>query len=223
MTTPETPTPTRAAVWALCLIAPGAGAQPTYEYAHDDGTGYTESSLAQYDARVTWGNAFLARDPWTTLSRAKISFASDVGAGKDVQIGVWDLQTSDPTTGTLVSLTDVVVPGPTGPETFQTFQLDPARVSGWFFVGVIADLVIDEQAMRQDFSTLGTHSWRFDNAVGVDNFDLGSAGFGGRLGDFGLGTWMVRGVAVPPPSGGVLLALGLLCARRRLSAGAASG
>ncbi|MFG0305024.1 MAG: hypothetical protein ACF8Q5_02280 [Phycisphaerales bacterium JB040] len=212
-----------AAVWAGCA-APVLLAQPSFEYAHDDGSGYTESSLAQYDARVTWGNAFRARDPWTTIARARVSFASDVGAGKAVRIGVWDLDTSDPTTGVLVSLTDLVVPAPTGPEDFHTFELRPAEVSGWFFVGVIADLAIGERAMRQDFSTLGTRSWRFDNPVGEDNFDLGSAGYGGRLGDFGLGTWMVRAVAVPAPATVGVLGLGCLSARRRrLSARAAPG
>jgi len=194
-----------------------ARAGPTFEYALDDGSGYTESSLAQYDARVTWGNSFLAADPWTTVTAVRVSFGRDVMAGKTIQIGVWDDPTpdGDPADAVLVSLTDHVVPGTTGPEEFLSFAIDPTHVSGGFFVGVIADLALGEVAMRQDLSTLGTTSWRFDNPIGEDHFDLGSAGYSARLGDFGFGTWMVRAVAVPSPGGAALLGVGMLMARRR--------
>ncbi|MFT5424991.1 MAG: hypothetical protein ACI89L_002794 [Phycisphaerales bacterium] len=213
---PTTIAPLWASLAALIAAAPAA-ANPTFEYAHDDGSGFTEASLAQYDARVTWGNAFLATDPWTTITAVQVSFARDIGAGKPIQIGLWDDPTNDgdPSDAVLVTLADHVVPGPTGPEQFLSFAVDPTQVSGWFFVGVIADLAQGEAAMRQDFSTLGTHSWRFDNPTGVDNFDLGDAGYGGNLGDFGLGTWMVRAVAVPSPGCAALLGLGLLTTRRR--------
>jgi len=215
------PPPTTTALWAslaaLLAAATPALADPVFEYALDDGSGYTESSLAQYDARVTWGNAFLAADPWTTITAVRVGFARDIGAGKAIQIGVWDDPTNDgdPRDALLVGLTSHVVTGPTGPEEFGTFSVDPTAVSGWFFVGVIADLAQGEAAMRQDLSTLGDHSWRFDNPTGTDNFDLGDAGYSARLGDFGFGTWMVRAVSVPSPGPAALLGIGLLAVRRR--------
>ena len=190
-------------------------AQSSREYALDDGTGFTESSLAQYDARVTWGNVFRADDKFSTISAVRVSFGSDTQQGQAFQIGIWDTRTADPTTGTLVGLSDHTINGPFGPESFLEVTIPQADVSGWFFVGIIIDLAQDEQGMRQDFSTRGTHSWRFDNGIGEDNFDLASAGFGGNLGDFGLGTWMVRAVAVPSPSAAAVLALGCACGARR--------
>lgn len=213
----RTPRPALWASLAPLLAPPTALAGPTFEYALDDGSGYAESALARYDARVTWGNSFLAADPWTTLTGVRVSFARDVMAGKTIQIGVWDDPTpdGDPADAVLVSLASHVVPGSTGPEEFLSFSIDPTRVSGGFFVGVIADLALGEVAMRQDFSTLGTTSWRFDNPIGKDNFDLGSAGYSARPGDFGFGTWMVRAVAVPSPAGAALLGVGLVMTRRR--------
>lgn len=219
MATKNKPRTPRPALWAtlVALAASPAAAGPTFEYALDDGSGYTESSLSQYDARVTWGNSFVAADPWTTITAVRVSFARDIMAGKAIRIGVWDDPTpdGDPADAVLRSLTDHVVPDATGPEEFLSFSVEPTRVGGGFFVGVIADLALGEVAMRQDLSTLGTRSWRFDNPIGEDNFDLGSAGYSARLGDFGFGTWMVRAVAVPSPAGLGLLALGITAAGRR--------
>lgn len=214
-----------AALWAsfLALGTPfgQASAQTTFQYADDDGSGYTESSLAQYDARVTWGNAFRATDPWTTIGAVDVSFARDIGAGKAIQIGIWDDPTNDgdPRDAVLVGRTDHVVSAPTGPEEFLRFDVSPVEVSGWFFVGIIADLAQGEVAMRQDLTTVGDHSWRFDNPTGTDNFDLADAGYSAKLGDFGFGTWMVRAIAVPSPAGAGLIGFGLAAsARRRRSA-----
>lgn len=203
-----------AAVPALAQTLPPS----FFEYAADDGTGFTESSLSAYDARVTWGNYFYATDPFSTITTIRVSFARDVMAGKAIQVGVWNDpdDDGDPRNATLIGLANHVVAGPTGPTDFADFAIDPAQVSGGFFVAAIADLDRDEVALRQDFTTPGATSWRFDNGVGEDNFDLGSAGFGGRLADFGLGTWMVRAVGVPNPGTAVtLLGCSAFAFRRR--------
>jgi hypothetical protein len=200
----------------LLLLAHGSAAHAGV-YAADDGSGFTESSLATYSARVTWGNAFAVTPGCEWISAARVSFGRSVTPGRQIQIGLWHDPNADldPRDATLVSLTTHTVTDPGGPETFADYAFTPVQVSGSFFIAVIADLAQGEPAMRMDFSTLGRSSWRFDNPIGMDNLDLATAGFGGRLSDFGLGTWMVRAVAVPAPAALALVPAALVPFTRR--------
>ena len=210
-----------AGLFGVFAVFGGESVAGTFTYQADTG-GNADSSLTQFDANATWGNYFQAEPGFETITAISFAFARGFdGAGRSLELLVYDdlNDDGDPTDAVLVSQTNAAAVLTPDGEPVE-YAIDAVTVSGGFFIAVNMDAFQNEPVFRADTSVINpmpsTTSWTFYNPVGTPQLDLGSSLFIGFNGDFGLGSWVVRAVALPGPgSGGVLAVLAVLGVSRR--------
>lgn len=210
---------TRASKMSACAVLAACGAAAPAQlvsYILDDGAGGFNIGPSQFDAWMTWGNVFDAVPGGEIITEVSVSLSSGVAPGTPMKILIYDDPTNDldPRDGVLLSVTDAVG-GATALDEFLRFDVNPATVSGSFFVAIAMDVPQRQSTARMDQDTLGTRSWLFYD--GVFNTDLSTQGFDLRMSDSPFnGTWMVRAGGIPTPGGlGLLGVAGFLVTRRK--------
>lgn len=179
----------------------------TFLYTAEDG-GNSDSSLAQFDANVTWGNTFTVEpNPdggpdavFNTITTVRLALARDFADDvRPIEILIYDdpddaAPEFDPARAILVSrTTTTAILTPDGEP--ADYAIEPTTVAGRFFVAVNMEALQNEQFFRQDFFEPGDSSWTFYNPVGTPQLVLGDSLFIGNNIDFGTGTWVVRALA----------------------------
>ncbi|MCA9304545.1 MAG: hypothetical protein KC996_10525 [Phycisphaerales bacterium] len=184
---------------ALAIPLAAAHAQ-FYEYALDDGSGNFTIGPSQFDANMTWLNAFNADPAGQIISSVRVSFGdiadNDGNLGPDhITVAVLDDPNDDADPADAVLLTTG-----TGQwvdlasNQFIDIPVPPTMVSGGFFVAVEMDVIQRANPARMDPQdlTLGMNSWMFYNPESRLH-DLGGSKFILRMGDSPfVGAWMIR-------------------------------
>ena len=181
---------------AALLSASTALAQCDYRL--DDGSGGFTIGPSEFDAVVTWGNAFDTKPGCGWLTEVGVSFPGNLPVGTPITVLVYADPDGDgdPTNATLLSAASHTSVA-TSTTTFATYPIRPTAVDlAGFFVAIAAFVPQRQAVARMDQDTLGTQSWLFyDGDLLVD---LGAAPFILRMADSPFnGTWMVRAVAEP--------------------------
>jgi len=191
------------ALAALLTLAPRAIAQPGHEYTLDDGTGNFTIGPSQFDANMTWLNAFTAVPEGQIMTHVRVSFGdiadNDGNVGPD-QITVAILSDpnndADPADAVLLTTASGQWVDLASNE-FIEIPVPPVMVSGGFFVAVEMDVIQRANPARMDPQdpTLGMNSWLFYNPESRLH-DLGGSKFILRMGESPfVGAWMVRATA----------------------------
>ncbi len=185
------------------LLSGSALGTPGSEYSMDDGAGNFNIGPSTFDARMTWMNAFEAKDGGDTIRLIRAAFgpiANDDGVLGPTAVTVAIL--NDPTDD--FDPSDAVLVG-TGvgtwvqgePNEFLEFAVSPSEVSGVFYVAVEMDVLERANPARMDpqSPTAGTRSWMFYNpASRLD--DIGNSKYVLRMADSPfVGGWMIRAVS----------------------------
>ena len=175
-------------------------------YVLDDGTGGFNIGPSQFDAVMTWGNAFVAVPGGEVINAVSISFGDiddNMGrVGSDVvTIAILDdpdedaVGRLDPANAVLRSVMTVTWQD-TGFSEFARYDIEPTLVSGSFFIAVQMEVVQRSNPAAMDPTTLGVGSWLFFSPESVLD-DLGQAPFAQRGSESAFqGTWMVRAEGV---------------------------
>jgi hypothetical protein len=203
-------------VGALAWAAGPAGAG--FQYVHDDGSGGFNIGPSSFDATMIWGNYFTAQPGAGTLVSLEISFSSSLGAGRALELLVFeDLDDDGDPRNAVVVYQGSAETIQTGPGVFASYAIDPTAVSGGFFVAAAVSVPRGQSVARADQDNPGTNSWLFFD--GSLNTDLSSTPFQLRMseGPFNA-AWMFRATAVPGPGVagvGIPLVCGMISRRRR--------
>lgn len=198
------------AVGMALVAALGFSAQAgpgVFEYRLDDGTGNFTIGPSQFDANMTWLNAFEAEPGFERITRVSVSFGdifdnSGVPGSDAVTVAVLEDPTDDADPADAVLLaTGTGVWTDQASNVFLTFDLDQAaEVEGTFFVAVVMDVIQRANPARMDpqGQGAGSRSWLFYNPE-PNLTDLGSSPFILRMADSPfLGAWMIRAEGEAP-------------------------
>lgn len=191
---------TATAVSLLVGLGSGRAAAGDLEFSHDDGTGAFTIGPSQFDAVMTWLNAFETSPGGAVIDRILVQFGdtsdNSGNTGPDaVTIGVLDDPNNDgdPTDAVLLTTAQGTwTDAPFGK--FLEFDVPGTLVRGSFFVAVEMDVIERANPARMDDSspTAGTRSWLFYNGSSRLD-DLGNSKFILRMSDSPfLGAWMIR-------------------------------
>ncbi|RMH27484.1 MAG: hypothetical protein D6692_07705 [Planctomycetota bacterium] len=183
------------------------GVPDPYEYLLDDGTGNFTLGPSQFDANMTWLNAFDAQPGFERIVRVRASFGdifdNDGVPGSDaVTVAVLEdpNDDGDPADAVLLA-TGTGVWTDQASNVFLDFDLDtPATVEGTFFVAVMMDVIQRASPARMDpqGQGAGSRSWLFYNPE-PNLEDLGSSPFILRMSDSPfIGAWMIRAIGTGP-------------------------
>ncbi len=159
------------ALGALGATAMLANAQQSVEYILDTGVGAFNIGPSTFDANVTWLNVFDTQPGGELITRVSVSFgdiADNSGnLGPDaVTLAILKDPNNDhdPTDAILLSSTDATWVD-TGFGEFVTYDIEPTRVEGVFFVAVAMDVIERANPASADPNSPsgGTRSWYFYN------------------------------------------------------------
>ncbi len=165
-------------------------------YFLDDGSGGFTIGPSDFDAVVTWGNAFEPTAGCTWLTEVEVSFSGSLPEGTPITVLVYADPDGDgdPTNAVLRSAASHVSTA-TSTSEFATYAIRPTLVdTPGFFVAIAAFAPQRQSVARMDQDTLGTRSWLFYDGGLLT--DLGAAPFILRMSEGPFpGTWMVRAKA----------------------------
>ena len=191
------------------LLGPAA---PTHagpvDYILDTGVGTFNLGPSDFDANMTWLNAFDTIEGGEIITTVSISFGGiadfDGNIGSDqLTIAILDDPTNDhdPTDAVLRSTTSAQWVDTAFGE-FVTYPIEPTAVEGVFFVAVMMEVIqrANPASMDPNAPTAGTQSWLFYNPK-PNLEDLGSSPFILQMSQSPFqGAWMVRAVGQSPSS-----------------------
>lgn len=167
---------------ALLVIVSGHAAAQQVDYILDTGVGSFNLGPAQFDANVTWLNAFDTVPGGERITQVSVSFGdisdNDGNTGSDgLMIAILRDPTNDhdPSDAQLLSVTKGAWVD-TGFGEFATYDIQPTEVSGVFFVAVAMDVIERANPASADPNapTAGSRSWYFYNPE-YNLEDLGSS------------------------------------------------
>ena len=188
----------------LLMLAPQTHAQ-SVDYILDTGVGTFNIGPSQFDANVTWLNAFDTQPGGERITSVSVSFGdiadNDGNLGSDeVTIAILNDPNNDldPTDAQLLSTTNVTWVD-TGFGEFVTYDIEPTEIEGVFFVAVAMDVIQRANPASADPNSpsAGTRSWLFYNPEqNLD--DLGNSPYILRMADGPfISAWMIRATGEP--------------------------
>ncbi len=194
----------------LSLLACLIGSQPAcaspVDYILDTGKSSFNLGPSDFDANMTWLNAFDTIEGGEVITTVSISFGGiadfDGNIGSDqLTIAILDDPTNDhdPTDAVLRSTTPAQWVD-TAFGKFVTYPIEPTAVEGVFFVAVMMEVIqrANPASMDPNAPTAGTQSWLFYNPE-PNLEDLGSSPFILQMSQSPFqGAWMIRAVGQPP-------------------------
>jgi hypothetical protein len=190
---------------AISLTA-GAHAQ-SVDYILDTGVGSFNIGPSQFDANVTWLNAFDTVAGGESITNISVSFGdiadNDGNLGSDqVTLAILNDPNNDYDPSDAQLLSTATAPWvDTGFGEFVTYPIEPTQVEGVFFVAVVMDVIQRANPASADPNSpsAGTRSWLFYNPE-INLEDLGSSPFILRLADSPfISAWMVRATGEAAP------------------------
>lgn len=201
-------------VLVFSIFVAAAHAQTTYKL--DDGSGNINIGPS-FAAEMLWGNYFYTQPGAHVITEVQVGFGS-YAVGAPVTLYVFDDPDMDGDPGNAIPLATVSgLTASTGQAGFAQYAVPDTAVSGAFFVAAMVPVVPpNDRPARIDPQSSGVQSWFFANGT-INPSNLGASPFILRMDQAPFpGAWMVRAIAVPTPSiGVVLLGIGMLAMRGR--------